>query len=375
MSVKNNLFALFLFTCAVSVFAQVPIFTYHAHPSINHFSAENFAMHMDFLKENHYHTIRIDELLDWMHHGRPLPFRPIMVTFDDNYQDMYRRVYPILKERGMCGVNFAHTDYVGRYGKSTWTQIIEMEREGVVFTESHSRLHMKMTDMTDAQQYDEILGSKLDIEKNIPGKICSSLAIPYGFYNDITLKQLPNAGFQAAFNGVRRDLAYRYDSIYEIPRLAGDGISLEQYKQSLRFEQLCHALPGAGWTVDNHDPNFFEINGEWNEIISDQGYGGNYSLCHSEGCVEWRSRIPVSDTYSVYIYKIKGAVLCDKVQYEISQGDSLIADGSLDMGDESNEWIKIQSLVLQAGKDLTVRMKSTEKSSLCADAVWIEPHS
>jgi peptidoglycan/xylan/chitin deacetylase (PgdA/CDA1 family) len=43
-----------------------------------------------------YHCIPLDEAVDCLNRGRPLPRRSIVVTFDDGYQDNYRYAFPIL---------------------------------------------------------------------------------------------------------------------------------------------------------------------------------------------------------------------------------------------------------------------------------------
>lgn len=357
------------FLCAVYVSAQVPILTYHAHTGMN-FSGELFTEHMDFLKENHYTTIQAEELLDWMQNGRPLPFRPVLITFDDNYRDLYSVAYPILKERRMCGYNFMHTDYVGRYDKCTWEQVREMDREGVFFAASHARLHLHMPSLTAAQQLDEILQSKLDIEKNMPGKTCKYFGIPYGFFNDVTIQCFKDAGYTATFNA-RIALTYRDDPIYEIPRLANDGRPLEEYKKSIYYDQMCLPLPGKGWTIDNQDPNFFEIDGEWYEIADAKGYGPGYALCKENGSAEWRSRIPHSGDYNLHL---RWAVNNNKkVKFEIFQDDQSLSVVQVNQNQNAYEWYKVDAFTLFADKDVTIRMTSADNSPLCADAVWFEP--
>ena len=61
--------------------AQFRVLLYHAHPSFS-FSQELFVEHMDFLKANDYHTVTLDQFLDWKENNRPMPIRPLVLTLD-----------------------------------------------------------------------------------------------------------------------------------------------------------------------------------------------------------------------------------------------------------------------------------------------------
>ena len=47
-----------------------------------------------------------------MVNGAELPENPIMITFDDGYEDNYQNAYPILKKYGFTGTIFVITDFV-----------------------------------------------------------------------------------------------------------------------------------------------------------------------------------------------------------------------------------------------------------------------
>ncbi len=45
-----------------------------------------------------YHVMPLDELVDLLAAGRPLPPRAVAVTFDDGYRDNYTRAFPVIQE-------------------------------------------------------------------------------------------------------------------------------------------------------------------------------------------------------------------------------------------------------------------------------------
>ncbi len=60
-------------------------------------STKNLARHFAWLQEHGYHPVSINDLIDAKIGKKLLPNKPILLTFDDGYQSMYTRVYPLLK--------------------------------------------------------------------------------------------------------------------------------------------------------------------------------------------------------------------------------------------------------------------------------------
>ena len=117
-----------LLLCAVAVLAipgeayafdakDVPILMYHKVdigplPSIYWVSADDFRDQMFLLHDLGYETVGLDELYGhWR--GDPnlgdveLPAKPVILTFDDAYENTYTRAKPLMDEYGFIGV--AHT--------------------------------------------------------------------------------------------------------------------------------------------------------------------------------------------------------------------------------------------------------------------------
>ena len=56
--------------------AQFRVISYHAHPNFN-YSDALFTQHMDFLRDNGYHTVSGDQFMGWLQNNDPLPIRPL----------------------------------------------------------------------------------------------------------------------------------------------------------------------------------------------------------------------------------------------------------------------------------------------------------
>ena len=61
-------------------------------------SPSNFDQQIHWLIDNGYHFINVDDILKYRQHGKPLPDKAVLITFDDGYQSVYENAYPIIKK-------------------------------------------------------------------------------------------------------------------------------------------------------------------------------------------------------------------------------------------------------------------------------------
>ena len=74
-------------------------------------SEQQFRAQMQLLASR-FNPIRFSDLIDAAAGGKPLPPRPVIVTFDDGYDDNYRCAFPILRELGVPAMFFVSTGHV-----------------------------------------------------------------------------------------------------------------------------------------------------------------------------------------------------------------------------------------------------------------------
>ena len=198
----------------------ITILNYHKVDNMNialSVLPEDFDRQMAYLKENGYNTINTDQLYDYMVNGAELPENPIMITFDDGYEDNYQNAYPILKKYGFTGTIFVITDFVSNQPNYlTWEQIKEMKANGMDF-QSHTASHKSMTELTEAQLKDELTRSKqtLDTQLNQDTKF---MAYPTGTYNLYIAKLVNDAGYRGAFT-IKYGNVDRASNIYALERV------------------------------------------------------------------------------------------------------------------------------------------------------------
>ena len=110
-----------------------------------------FVRQMDWLRNNGYHFVTVDDLLADEAGRRPLPEKAVMITFDDGYRSMYDHAWPILKawkipamvavvgiwEDDRTTVNF-DGKIIPREKLMSWKELRELADSGLVEIGSHS---------------------------------------------------------------------------------------------------------------------------------------------------------------------------------------------------------------------------------------------
>ena len=73
---------------------------------------ENFQAQMAYLYDNKYHTLTLDEIINYYYKGVALPEKSILLSFDDCYQSIGLYAYPILKKYQFHAVAFVVTGWL-----------------------------------------------------------------------------------------------------------------------------------------------------------------------------------------------------------------------------------------------------------------------
>jgi len=76
-------------------------------------SVDDFRWQMEHVRR-HYTPISFKTLLDHLDDRRALPRQPILITFDDGFDDNYYHAFPILKSLGIPATIFISTSYIGQ---------------------------------------------------------------------------------------------------------------------------------------------------------------------------------------------------------------------------------------------------------------------
>ncbi len=363
--------------CAAAAHAQVPAIMYHAHENLG-YDEQTFREHMEFLVEEGYNTIDMDQFYEWHQNDAPLPLRPIIITVDDNYIDGYTGMYPIFQELDIVATNYLHTHGIGIGApKASWEQVKEMNDSGHFLAESHSRTHPRLTDVSPAQLEDEVWGSRQDIADNVGGRVSNHFCYPYGSYNQAVIDDVEAAGYLTAITTISGQ-NYRDTPLYELERYGGDGIGVATLKQRLGFHNLPPGPPGEGWVLDDEDPHCYYDAELWSASTSISGYYGNRYLhlneedAGGEDLLHWSAILPETGQMRVYArWTSAGNRATDAVYtVESKHGDFPVTVNQREGG---GEWQELGIFDFAEGEPVTVRFGGGSDGVLVADGIWFEP--
>lgn len=147
-----------------------------------------FRAHMEYLFYEGYTPISLYDLNDALLNGRPLPAKPVVLTFDDGYEDHYATVFPMLRQFKFTATFFVITGAAdaNRPGYLTWDQIREMSDAGMDM-EAHTKNHVELDGLTYDELVYEMLGS-LESLAHYTGHASHMFSFPVGRYDDLTLQ-------------------------------------------------------------------------------------------------------------------------------------------------------------------------------------------
>lgn len=207
-------------------------------------SPGDFERQMAYLRAQGYVSITPDQLVDHLEYDAPLPEKPLLITFDDGYEDNYVHAYPILKKYGFTATIFVVTDYLDRFPQYlTWEQARELKRAGF-FIASHTMQHKPLTELDGAALRAELVGSAEALDYQL-GKQSRFLAYPTGAYDLAQSQALKDCGYRAAFT-VKYGNVDRSSYLYALERVpvfrAGD--TFASFCERLRYIPLFERL---GW--------------------------------------------------------------------------------------------------------------------------------
>lgn len=163
-------------------------------------SPAEFDKQLQYLADEGYTAISMQEYATAAAGQGVLPAKPVVITFDDGYDNNYTEALPLLERHGMKGTVFVVSGYVEQYpGYLSWPQILEMQRRGMEIG-SHTANHVQLDTLSPDEQRKEITESKAVLEQHI-GRPVEFLAYPFGGYTAVTEKLLQEAGYTGACTG------------------------------------------------------------------------------------------------------------------------------------------------------------------------------
>lgn len=171
--------------------------------------------------------MRFLEICDEDTDSRPL----VMLSFDDGYEEIYTRAFPLMKERGIAGMVSVVAGYSGKTNlwdigggglrHLYWHEIKELIAAGWVIC-SHTMTHPDLKYCTDDRLAWELAESKALLERKL-GIDMPAIAYPFGRFNARVVAATRRAGYDIGFTvnaerwlGKRGPLTIRRTPVYQV---------------------------------------------------------------------------------------------------------------------------------------------------------------
>ncbi|MEK4250160.1 polysaccharide deacetylase family protein [Paenibacillus sp. FSL W7-1287] len=212
---------------------QVAVLMYHAimeEPTdASIISAKQFREHMQWLKEEGFTPISIEQYDAFIHEAAEVPDNAVLITFDDGYENFYTYAFPILKEFGYAAVNFVIVSGVDDPSlpgikKLSWEQMREMKEQDIAFHNHTYDMHafgavngegielpvtisnlyraeddrMETDEEYIARVTDDLSKAEQRLQEEL-GNTLSVIAFPYGAYNERLLNIIDSLDIRTAF--------------------------------------------------------------------------------------------------------------------------------------------------------------------------------
>jgi peptidoglycan/xylan/chitin deacetylase (PgdA/CDA1 family) len=196
------------------VLKWLPIYMYHHVVRQRRLGMENvevtaqeFEEQMRYLKDRGYRVIPLAEAVRGLLEGDHAAVdRTAVITFDDGYMDVYHHAFPILKryrftaDLFLIGSNLDRPNAAELDADQTphlgMAQIEEMAAGGFSFG-SHSISHRRLTSLSPQEAWEEVQGSKWDLERRL-GLPVHSFSFPHGSSTPTLLQMVEEAGYLTA---------------------------------------------------------------------------------------------------------------------------------------------------------------------------------
>ena len=192
---------------------------------------EDFQKQMDWLHASGFHTVTFHQLRAYFSGAEALPSRPIVITVDDGYRDLYTTAFPILQAHGFTAVAYIVTGFVDRAEYVTRAQLIEMDRGGIEIA-SHTVSHADLSRTSFGSTMAEVVQSKQWLE-HLLGHSVVDFAYPSGKFTSQTIQALRQAGYDTAVT-TRTSIGHSVLDRYEWGRVrVGGGESMQEFMDNL----------------------------------------------------------------------------------------------------------------------------------------------
>ena len=202
----QTIFACLALLLAAPLQAAVVLQYHHVStetPASTSTSPGRFMMHLDHLDENGFDLVPLQDLVDLLVAGEPLPDKTAAITFDDGYISIFDTAWPLLKEKGWPFTVFVNSEPHDQKKPlfMSWDQLRELHEYGATIA-NHSVSHPYLLQLLDGTGPSlgkdlvrhEINRAQSRIEAEM-GEAPMLFAYPFGEFNNTVLEVVGELGY------------------------------------------------------------------------------------------------------------------------------------------------------------------------------------
>ena len=135
-----------------------------------------------YLQENGFETIWFEDLSHIEDYGKP-----VILTFDDGYDDNYTELFPLLQKYNAKATIFVIPKAIGTPHKMTAEQIYELSQSGLVSIQSHTYSHGNLSTMDEETLVFEMEESQKYLAA-LTGQVPYAVCYPEGTRSELSIE-------------------------------------------------------------------------------------------------------------------------------------------------------------------------------------------
>lgn len=209
---------------------------------------ESLEEDLQYLRQHGYQTVVMQDVIDFVYNGVPLPEKPVVLTFDDGFYNNLTYLLPLLIEYDMKAIVAPVGEYTEQFSENpdpnpayaylSWDDISTLEESGHVEIQNHSySMHAQtgrhgtlrksnesmdeyqITLQKDLQKMQDLLTEHCEITP-------TTFVYPFGQICEGSLPVVKEMGFLASFSCYERAnyLTNDPDCLYELGRYNRSGL-------------------------------------------------------------------------------------------------------------------------------------------------------
>ena len=175
-------------------------------------TVDNFEEQLKYLQKHNYKTLTTDEFYKWKNGEIKLPYKSVLITFDDGYTGVYTYAYQFAKEQNIPMTSFINNNTIGTEDVFyNWNQAKEMEESGLISIYSHGLTHARYNEETPQKLLEDTNKSYEELDEKLGNNRLKVFTYPYGLHTQEERVALWNNGYIQNLTDNRINLSNELD--------------------------------------------------------------------------------------------------------------------------------------------------------------------